>query len=846
MFQNYIRIALRNLARQKGYSAINIIGLALGMACCILLSLSVKQEMSFDTFHENRDRIFRVFQRAQTPDGGTAFPAQPIALAPTMKAEIASVQYSSRFSGESPTAMKHNGNLFRESPVFVDADFFRMFSFQFLQGSTDASLKELQSVVLTKEVADKIFGENAQALGKEITIVIEGETKPFIISGVIANPPKTSSIELSVILRFENRPNYLENMKHWDNYSTEVYICLKNNVSATVVEQDLTPFTNTHFAEVIRDKKSNGIKPADDGNYIKQCLQPLGDVHFGSVFSKSGNAKGNVYILVTIAGFILLIASINFVNLSIARSFTRAREVGIRKTIGARRGQLMMQFLGEAMLVVLSAMILSIVLAEMLLPAFNTAMNIKLSLFIRNGNEIALVENAQFWGVLLTLFVGMGIAAGAYPALYVSGLQAASTLKSRTKGISPSRLRNLLVIVQFALAVGLIACTFVMREQTEFLQNKPLGYNRDYVMMIPTGDGVHGRAMMDKFKATLGANPNILSMSHATKPIGRGLDGSNSNSFSTWSFHGGEVGANIMGVGFDYIETLQIPMLAGRTFQKAYQNDTSVSVIVNELSARQIWNLLPEAERKRRTGATEFAPANVLGIEIPRSEPNVKPNDTSYEPPLYIVGVTANYHFESLRREIEPAMHLASPNFPASYIVVRIRAEHISSTVAAMENAWRIAAPDSPWIGSFLDDNITRLYRNQKRLTTLALSATGVTIALSCMGLFALAALIISQRTKEIGIRKVLGASVAGIIGLLTKDFLKLVGIAIIIALPIAWYLMSAWLKDYAYQIELRSLSGFVMFFGAGTLAVVIAFLTVAFQATRAARSNPVDALRSE
>lgn len=846
MLYNYLKIAFRNLLRRKGMAFINIFGLALGMACCILLSLAVKQEISYDDFHSSKDRIFRLFQRAQTPQGGTAFPAQPIALAPTIKAEIAGVQYSSRFSSDSPTAIKHHGTLFRESPTFVDADFFRIFSFQFVQGSADASLSELHSVVLTKEVADKMFGENAQALGKEITIVIKGETKPFIVTGVIANPPQTSSIELSVVLRFENRPNYIEDMKHWDNYSAEVYVCLKNDALASSVEQDLQTFTSVHFAENIRDKKSNGIKPAADGSYIKLCLQPLDDIHFGSVFSKSSSAKGNVYILAAIAGFILLIASINFVNLSIARSITRAREVGIRKTIGARRGQLITQFLGEALIVVVCAMFLSIVLAEVLLPAFNAAINTKFSLLLRNNGEIDLTENGQFWGVLFTIFTLVGIASGAYPAFYVSGLQAASTLKSHTKGISPSRLRNILVIVQFAVAVGLIACTFVMREQTEFMQSKPLGFNRDYVMMIPTGDGVHGRSIMEKFREILGASPNILSMSVGTKPIGRGLDGSNTNSFSSWSFHGGEVGANIMGVGFDYLETLEVPLLAGRTFNRAYQTDTSVSVIVNELSARQIWNLLPEAERKRRSSTSDFAPANVLGVEIPRSEPNVQQGDSGYEPPLSIIGVTANYHFESLRREIEPAMHLASPNFPASYIFVRLRAENISATVTAMENAWRVAAPDTPWMGSFLDDNIARLYRNQKRITKLALTAAGVTIALSCMGLFALAALIITQRTKEIGIRKVLGASVAGIIGLLTKDFLKLVGIAIIVALPVAWYLMNLWLHDYAYKIELRSVPGVAMFIAAGGLAVVIAFLTVAFQAARAARANPVDALKSE
>ncbi len=847
MLYNYFIIALRNLMRRKGMAFVNIFGLALGMACCILLMLTVREEMSYDNFHQNKDRIYNLFQRSQTSEGERVFQTQPVPIAQAIKAELPNqVQYASRYTTSSPTAVKYNGTVFRQFPCCVDPDFFKMFSFQFLQGNPDAALSDLRSIVLTKEVADKMFGENAQVIGKQVTVLIDGETLPFTISGVIADLPRTSTIEFDVAIRFEHTPDYKVQNTRWDNFSTNVFICTKENVAQTAVEQALVPFVNTHFAESIKERKTLGIKAGADGSYIKECLQPLSDMHFGATLDPNRNGKTNVILLAAIAAFILLIASINFINLSLARSFTRSREVGIRKTVGARRSQIVLQFLGEATLIVVFAMILSLVLAEILLPMFNAALGTKHALILRNGKEIDVAENLVFWGAAMLAFFVIGISAGAYPAFYVSNLQAASTMKSRAQGINPSLLRNILVVVQFTLAVGLIACTLVTREQMSFLQNKPLGFNREHVLMIPTGDGANGRSIMEKFRSTLGANPNIVAMSTATKPVGRGLDGSNTTSHSTWNFNGGEVGADILAVNFGYLETMQIPLLAGRTFDKSHQADTSESIIVNEASARQIWNLMLEQERKRRSASGEFLASAMIGVQIPRSEPKTLPTDATYEAPMTIIGVTANYHFESLRREIAPALHAVWNNYPASYIFVRIRSENVPETVAALEAAWKIAAPDTPWIGSFLDDNIERLYRSQRRISTLTFAASGITIALSCMGLFALAAIIILQRTKEIGIRKVLGASVLGLIGLLTKDFLKLVAIAIVIAIPIAWYLMENWLKTFAYKIEMRSAIGVGMFAFAGVLAVCIAFFTVAFQATRAARANPVDALKSE
>jgi ABC-type antimicrobial peptide transport system permease subunit len=831
MLKNYLIIALRNLRRNASYSFITIAGLALGMACCILLALQVRQEFSFDSFHAKRDRLFRIYQTTQTAKAEESMSQQPLPLAPTLKSEMPSIEFVTRFCGTEPATIKHNGAVFRESPVFVDADFFRMFSFAFLQGSPDAAFGDIRSVVLTKEVADKMFGENANALGKPITVQLQGEHRPFIVSGVIANPPANSSLEVSILLRFEQYGGYERDKNAWQNISTDTYICLREQASVQALERDLQPFVNKHFAQNIQDQKEMGIKPNARGNYHELHAQPLDDWHFDTALDKSGAAKAAVYGLMAIAAMILLIAAINFINLSVARSLTRSREVGIRKTVGARRSQLVVQFLGEALVVVVCAMAVSVMLAELMLPLFNSIMRTKLSLVLAGG----LLPNAGFWGASLLVLLVVGLLAGAYPALYVSGLAAVATIKGRLQGITPSRLRSVLVVVQFALAVGLIACTLIIRQQTEFMLGKSLGFNRDHVVMIPTGDGANGKATLQKLRALLAGNSSIVAMSSATKPIGRGLDGSNTRSHITRTFNGGQISVDVLSIDVDYLETIEVPMLAGRTFSRAHiVTDTLESVIVNELAARQIWNLLPASDRAKRSAGGVFTPQAMIGLSVPSGEEGV--------PPMNIIGVTADYHVESLRRTIQPAIHVMWSGYPASYVFVRMRPDNAPATMSALEAAWKRASPDVPWQGSFLDENIARLYRTYTRQTQLTLTAASLAVMLSCVGLFALAAMMMAARTKEIGIRKVLGASVASIIGLLTKDFLKLVLVAIVLATPVVWWLMRGWLDDFAYRVELQ----WWVFALAGVLAVAIAFVTIAGQSWRAARANPVNALRSE
>lgn len=800
------------------------------MACCILLMLTVRHDLTFDLFHEHKSSLYRIFAKSQEQSGEERTNSSPLPLVPTLKAEIPSVVYASRHTSIPPTTLKYNNTPFREYPVFVDEDFVKMFSLKFIEGRAETALKTVQSMVITKEVADKVFGTNAQALGKQITMQVDGKFLPFMISGVIADLPQNSSLELSVLVRFEVNPQYVFDKDRWDNISTDTYLMLKEGVSRQEFEKSIVPFVEKHYAEIIKSRKDAGIKPNERGHYYELYAQPLEDWHFNSMLDKTNSAKVPFYSFIAIVVLIMLIAAINFINLSTARSFTRSREVGIRKTVGAQKRQIMAQFLGEAIMIVVIAFGVSVVLAEAMLPFYNNLMRLKLTLVLAGG----LLENLLFWGVLTLGLLSVGVCAGAYPAFYLSRLQAIATMKQQKDGFSPSRMRNILVIVQFALAVGLIACTLVVREQTAFMQSRPLGFNRTGLVMIPTGDAANGNATMERLKSQVSGNSAIVSMSVGTKPIGRGLDNSDSRSHISRGYNGGEVSVDVLSVYFDYIETLQIPLLAGRTFDKAHiSSDTAESVIPNELAARQIWNLMPKEEQRKRSANGEFTPSAIIGFSVPSTEKGI--------PPMTIIGVTKDYHYESLRRKIAPMMHVMWRG-SENYIFVRIRLEDFKEQLAFLEQTWRKISPDVPWQGSIIDDNIARLYRSYTIMTNATMSAAVIAVALSCIGLFALAAMAIAARTKEIGIRKVLGASMGNIITLLSRDFLQLVGIGIIVATPVVWWLMGQWLQGFAYRTDV----GASVFIVAGILAVGIAVIAIAGLAFRAARANPIDSLRSE
>jgi putative ABC transport system permease protein len=828
MLQNYFKIALRNLLRHKGTSAVNVFGLAVGMAACLLLSLYVQDEFSYDGYHKNKASLYHLYTLLQNAEGEERINSHPMPLTSALVAEVPEVERAARYAGDSKTSIRVGNNVFRDAPSYTDPDFFKMFSFAFLQGSPDAALTGMNNIVLEKKMADKLFGTGAPAIGKTVQMMVDGVYKDFVVGGVIADVPSTSTFELGVVVRFEQQRNYQKAKDEWNSWNHDVFVQLRSGVDAASLEPKLTKFAEQHYTEDISDRKKAGVKPSPRGKYVEPRLQPLEDMHFNTMIEPNSFAKNFVIALGGIGVFIVLIACINFINLSIARSVGRTKEVGVRKSLGAGKRDIIVQFLGEALLVVVVATVLSLVLAEVFLPVFNAAMGKKLAFH--------LAENWMFIGGILAGLVVVGVLAGAYPALYVSRFEAATALKDAVRGKSPRRVRSALVIVQFSIAVALIASTLVVRQQTNFLHSKSLGFDREQVVMIPVGDAATGQATLRRYKSMLASRTDVIGMSGSAMPIGRGLDGSNFRSNSNSTFRGGILKMSLLRVDFNYPETMKIPLVAGRTLSEQFISaDTTQSLVVNESFARQVWSLLPTAEQKTLSNGTGEYSAQAL-INLPL----VQAPDTTKM--LTIAGVVKDFHFESLRSPIRPAVMFAIPIDQIRYIFVRIRPGNMDETMNALKTAWQQVSPDVPWQGSFLDENIERQYRSQTRQTTLTMTGAGLAIVLSCIGLFALSAMMLLARTKEIGIRKVLGASATSIIALVSKDFLKLVAIAIVIGTPLAYWFSNKWLADYAYKIDLSVW----MFAAAGAMAVGIAFITVAAQAWRAAQANPVNALRSE
>lgn len=814
MLQNYLKIALRNLLRHKGTAFINIFGLAVGMAACLLLLLTVKDEFTFDMFHANKERIYRLYHENQTSKGEEKISAMPIPLASALRAEMSDIQHVVQFSDEGKFTAKSDGKIFKVSPSFTDSECFQAFTFNFLQGNAETALKEKSSVVLTDETARKFFGTSAEALGKNVLLEFGNEWRTFIVSAVVAKLPENSSLDGEMFLRFEQMPRFNERKDVWDSWSHTVFVMLKPGISAQAVEQALKPFVNTHYAGDINDKKNNGIKPNAAGEYLTLHLQPLSDVHFNTIL-ESKSALYSAYSLIAIGAVALLIACINFVNLSVARSLTRAKEVGVRKVMGAARSQITMQFLGESLVVVALAVVVGIALAELLLPVFNSAIGKKLVLFQWG--------NTPFLLAALLLLTVVALAAASYPALYISRFQATEALKSQVQGgksVAPSRLRSALLVVQFTFAVALICSTIVISQQVQYLLNKPLGFNRENVVCIPTGNGIAGKRLFVQYRTALAGQPSIANMTTCFNNIGRGEDGSNYNSNIGFGYNGVEVHTSILAMETDAVETMGLTLMAGRGFSRQFPSDT-LGLVINEQMARQ---LLPIAKVKDV--------AALVGVKIPVADSIGRT----------IIGVVKDFHYQSLRNALKPLTIVFADEGSYNFIFVRISAANTPATMNLLKTTWERIAPDVPFQGSFADENIARMYRRQTRQAAMVLTVAVVAIVLSCMGLFALAAMMITARTKEIGIRKVLGASVASIVGLLSKDFLRLVVAAIIVGTPLAWWAMNAWLQDFAYRVELSAW----FFVLGGALALLIALATVSVQAVRAAMANPVDALRSE
>jgi len=785
MFRNYFKIALRNLKRHKGFSFLNITGLALGMVCTILILFWVQHELSFDRYHEKGKKIYRILQHIQYAEVVTwAINQGP--LGPALKAEIPEIAEQARFCS-ARWRMKYNDSVYMELGGYADPSLFKMFTIPFVSGDPESALADPRSVVLTEDVAQKIFADE-DPIGKIINVANEYD---FKVTGVLQNIPDNSHFRFKFLANMDFAKEVGRTVDYWKNSHFTTYVQLAEGVSMEEANKKIYNFLDA--------------KPTLE-DWEKLSLQPLFEIHLGSGIGYDAFGTGNMkYIIIFLAAafFILLIACVNFMNLSTARSLLRSREVGLRKVVGALRGQLVRQFLGEAFFHSLIAMFLAVGLGILVLPVFNqlARKSFAAQLFLRPDIILGLTAI-----LLLTGFI-----AGFYPAFVLSGFRPVTVLKGTARGKDgKSFFRKALVVFQFSVAVILMVGSLVIYSQIHFMRSKDLGYDKENLVTLALNSIVQKN--YEAFRNELAENTRILNVTRVAGLPTYGYYFSNSR----WNWEGKDPNKDILFranfVDYDYLEALNAPIVMGRNFSKDYGADAA-GIIINETSQKAMGFADPIGKRVTLGESNEFN----------------------------IIGVVKDFHYVSLHAAIEPMILLLDPE-RCSQIVIRIQAENTPETLEFMGSVWKKYAGDFAFDYQFLDESLDTLYRGEKRVGWIINVFTLLSVFISCLGLFGLASFMALRRTKEIGIRKVLGASISGVVLLLTKEFSKWVIAANLIAWPISYFALSRWLQEFPYRTDIK----IWIFFGTGLMTFLIAFLTVSYQSLRTALANPADSLRYE
>lgn len=805
MIKNYLKIAWRSLCKEKTFTFLNVFGLSVAFGAAILLSIYSLFELSFNKFHENIDNIYQVYHTAYTPKGPEAGIANPIPFAAALKQEVPGVEKITRFNGGSVLASIGENQIHLQS-AFVDPEFFSIFTFPVLEGDKNP-VSDISEVALTEKASKILFG-NEEALGKSVNIFIDGEEVPFTVTSIIEDLPVESNIEFEIALNFtsQNEHAYGRNIGRWDNSNHEVYMQLAEGISPTQFEKSTQHFSNLHYAQDISNAKRDGAKAGEDGQYIQQRLLSVKDLNF--VKLENGRAvpdRTYSYLILGIAFLILFIASVNFINMNIAKSSQRLREIGMRKTLGARKTQLFFQFWGESILIFLAALLLGLLIAYLLIDHFQTLFNTRASF-----------ENIiSFWNIFsfIAAVAMITFIAGGYPAMLLSKLGTLKALKGKINLNGGNRVRNTLIVIQFSIAILLISGTLVLWNQLHYMRNKDLGFNKEQVISFPLNGKKDDFRAMQLLRNELNDKPGIKSVTAANNILGIGKDHSTTTSVMGFGHKGRVVKTNILMVDYDYAETVDLELIKGRRFDRSRPSDT-LAMVINEAMMK------------------ELREEDILNSSI------VLDDSLRYS----IIGVVKDYNFQSMDKEIEPLSLFLKPKWNLRYAFVKVAPQNLSNSFNDVKIAWNKIEPNAEFLGSFLDENIDRTLERERNMTTMITSGSVIAIILSCVGLFAISLLVVSQRRKEIGIRKVVGASVGKITVMLTSDFLKLVGIACLITTPIAWYFSNEWLQNYPYRINLS----LWIFVSAGIIAFIIAILTISYRTLRAAMQNPVKSLRTE
>jgi putative ABC transport system permease protein len=806
MLKNYIKTAWRNLKRNQIFSFINVFGLSVGLACCMLICAYVYSELNYDTYPAQAKQMYRVGLRSIENNGVSEYPMVDIAVAQGIKSMYPEVLETTRLTGRGPVFIKYNDRQFKEEHVqLVDPNFLQLFSIPLIDGDNKTCLTDPSGMVITKAMSVKYFG-NQQALGK--TLAIDG--KPYKVTGVIDKVPDDSHFHGDAFL---NLPSFTEKAKQtWSNIGFFTYIVLDKNANAKKLEAAFPEMVRKFVVpEIAHDLGTSVAQASKAVNTFLFYLQPLSDIHLHSATKYELEANGDIhyiYIFAALAVFILLLAGINFTNLSTASSAKRSKEVGIRKVLGSEKSGLVSQFLTESVMLTVFALLLALGMVHLLLPLFNNlaGKHIESAFFL--SPKALTIE-------LLTAFI-VGILAGIYPAFFLSSFQIISVLKgnSATKAEGKGTLRSGLIIFQFAVSTALIISTFVVYQQLHFMQNKKLGYNKEQVLVI--NDTYTLGNNVDAFKNQLLRNPQITSATISSAVPGKssGMDGTQiaAKEFDDKAGHA-DIHTNIYHVDESYVPTLGLKVIKGRNFYPLFPGD-SMSVVVNE--------------------------SLVKGLGWGDTDPVGKTIVRSAVMQYKVVGVIKDFHYASAKQKIAPLMLLSGHN--TGTVILKVKTGDIKSLISNIKTEWDSFRAEAPFSYSFLDEQYASLYASEQKTGKIFTIFSCVALIIASLGLFGLAAFMIRLRVKEIGIRKVLGASTGSITYMLSREFLKLIVIASVISFPVTWFAMHKWLQDFAYRINIQ----WWVFLAAGVIALLVAGITISFQSVKAALANPVKSLRSE
>ncbi|HNJ93216.1 MAG TPA: ABC transporter permease [Ferruginibacter sp.] len=818
MIRTYFKIAWNNLRKNKVFSFINIFGLAAGLACCMLITLYIRNEVSYDKYHKHAADIYQLGTNFIREGKETKMSGTPAPVAQAMQFEYPEIEQTTRLLAlfnEDKTLLQYNEknaapqSFYETKGYIADSSFFRVFTYDFLEGNPATALNEPRTVVLSEEIARKIFG-NQPALNKllHISSGTNGDYD-FMVTGVFRPVSKPSHIDARFFLSF--RGGEIEQLANRmatnfaNNNMFFTYLQLKPGTDVAALQAKFPAFIDKYAG---KDLKAQGF-------YKKQFLTKLTDIHLYSGMNQNVTPPGSVtylYILTSIALFTLLIACINFMNLSTARSSKRSAEVGIRKVLGAEKSALVRQFLGESVFMSLIAFVFAFALVWFLLPAFNKLAGKELSLsFSQNTITIA---------AFLVLSVITGIVAGIYPAFYLSSFRPVKVLKGRfSNSLAAVSLRKGLVVFQFVISVALIISSVVIASQMRYLRSADLGFDKDQQVVIPLRSAT-AKQMYPSLKNELAKLPGVTNVGASLFNPGV-FNPSDNLLYKEGQTMNDAKRTRMNWVDAGYLQTLNIKPVAGRLFSEAFPADTSFRMVLNETAIRDIG--FPSAQDAVGKKVYFDYQGQQYGFEI--------------------VGVVKDFHFEDLHLPITPYGYQLNSNLDNfNYMLVHTRGADMKALLSSIGAGWHRLNPNEPFEYNFLDEEFQKNYQAEDRLAGIVGYFTMIAILICCLGLFGLAAFSAEQRVKEIGVRKVLGASVSGIVGLLSKDFLKLVFVAIVIASPLAWYIMNKWLQDFAYRVDIS----WWVFVVAGIGAVLIAFITIGFQAIRAATVNPVKSLRTE